>query len=132
MSREVITSVFPPKGFKHPSQARTSAFRLEPLEPRLLLSSDTLPEIGAIVSLDDIPSVDMPFEDPISTDVYPTLDWKFDDPEAPEDKSGGEETSLTFSSIAPLIATASERLHSLGFSSEQLEQTSDVKVTIAD
>ena len=102
-------------------QNHVSRFRIEQLEPRILLSADLIPE--AITLIQDqsnliAPAIvqQLPAESKISVsfDTNPT----------------DNETANSF--IQPLVNAAVDQLSGLGFSTEQLDQARQVEIKIVD
>src|SRR5262245_38059857 len=91
--------------FRLDESLRTSSlFSLEPLEPRLLMSSDILPEVGAAAAIVETLAPDRPV----------SVIWDDGNTSAENKQTPAELSSL----VVPLLAEASDRLASLGFSTE--------------
>ena len=105
-------------------QNRTSRFRVEQLEPRILLSGDLLPqpEIASTASEQNEVAIVLTGDESRVSSV----EWN--QPETSESPSLDPRPSI----LDPLIAEAVDQLSRIGFSAEELQRAREAKIDVVD
>jgi hypothetical protein len=105
------------------SENRASCFRIEQLEPRLLLSADLVPQPDTVPSSQDPNnSAIVLLQDSVTGGECRVASVEWDQPET---ATSDEWRVTNGESLAPLVAEAVDQLSKLGFSAEELQRAGE-------
>src|SRR5262245_16419152 len=109
-----------------------SSFRVEQLEPRILLSADIVPQATDVNVPQQSNLVGPAIIEQLTADPQISIQWDCTGESADQSKPSPVTNPPNAQSLQPLVGAAVDQLSGLGFSNEQLEHARQAKVKVVD
>src|SRR5262245_37797098 len=121
-----------PKTSARLRQNRASPFRIEQLEPRILLSGEVAPQEAAITLIQNQSTLSEPaIVEQLATESKVTVSLDQWNETIPDTRTPTPNT-ITSETLEPLVNQAVKQLSQFGFSAEGLKRAQDAKIEVVD